>query len=154
MNYIQDLRRQVGHAPILVVGASIFTLDQQDRILLLLRVDNGCWGPPGGALEPGEVVEAAAARETLEECGLTVHKPNLYGVFSGEEQFYRYPNGDEVHFVNIVYLCRDFDGAITLSAEHTDWHWFPLDALPESISPPMIPILNQFAAEAQRQALE
>lgn len=146
MNYIQDLRRQVGHAPILIVGATVFALDEQNRLLLLLRVDNNCWGPPGGAVEPGEMVEEAAARETLEECGLVVHKLDLYGVYSGEEQFYRYPNGDEVHFVNIVYLCRVFEGEIKLSPEHTDWRWFPLDALPENISPPMIPILKQFVA--------
>jgi len=153
MNYIEELRHHVGHDPIHIVGASVFPLDEEGRVLLLLRVDNGCWGPPGGAVEPGEVVEEAAARETLEECGLRLHALELYGVFSGAEQYYRYPNGDEVHFVNIAYLCRGYEGEVRLSAEHTDWHWFPLDALPENISPPIIPILNGLAADLRRGEL-
>ncbi len=149
MSYLTDLRQHVGHSPLLIVGASVFVLDENNRLLLLLRVDNRCWGPPGGAVEPGEVVENAAARETLEESGLAVHGLDLFGVFSGEEQFYRYPNGDEVHFVNIAYLCREYNGEIRLSPEHTDWRWFPLDDIPEPISPPIIPILKQLSVYMQ-----
>lgn len=150
MNYIEGLRRHVGHAPLLMVAASVFVLDSEGRLLLLLRSDNHCWGPPGGAVEPGEVVEETAARETLEECGLALHGLELYGVFSGADQFYRYPNGDEVHNVNIVFLCREYAGEVRLSAEHTDWRWFTPDELPADISPPIIPILNGLAAEMRR----
>lgn len=153
MNYIEELRKHVGHAPILMVGATVFVLDEQDRLLLLLRADNNCWGPPGGVVEPGEVVEEAAARETLEESGLHLHDLSLYGVFSGEDQFYRYPNGDEVHNVNIAYFCREYTGEVRLSPEHTDWRWFALDDLPEAVSPPIIPILKQFLAERHKQGL-
>lgn len=62
MNYIHSLRQHIGHAPILMVGAAILILDIQDRLLLMKRSDSGCWGPPGGATEPGEVVEDAARR--------------------------------------------------------------------------------------------
>ena len=72
MEYIQQLRKYIGHAPILMVGAAILILDKQNRLLLLKRSDSGCWGPPGGATENGEVVEEAARRETLEETGLQV----------------------------------------------------------------------------------
>jgi 8-oxo-dGTP pyrophosphatase MutT (NUDIX family) len=147
MNYIQELRRHIGHAPILMVGATVFVLDDRNRLLLLKRVDNLCWGPPGGAVEPGEVVEEAAAREALEETGLVLHDLDLYGVFSGDNQFYRYPNGDEVHTVTIIYLCRAFSGDIRLSPEHTDWRWFELAEIPEEISPPIIPILRKFLGE-------
>ena len=150
MSYLTDLRRYVGHSPLLMVGATVFVLDEKGRLLLLLRADNHCWGPPGGAVEPGEVVEEAAARETWEECGLTLHDLKLYGVFSGDEQFYRYPNGDEVHNVTILYTCRRFTGEVRLSNEHTDWGWFELDQIPEAISPPIIPVLNRFLAEGER----
>ena len=74
MNYLGDLRKLVGHRPLLMVGATVLIVDDENRLLLLKRVDNECWGPPGGAVELGEVVEEAAKRETLEETGLEIGK--------------------------------------------------------------------------------
>jgi ADP-ribose pyrophosphatase YjhB (NUDIX family) len=62
MDYLLELRKYVGHRPLLMVGATVFVFDEEDRLLLLKRRDNKCWGPPGGAVEPGEVVEEAAKR--------------------------------------------------------------------------------------------
>jgi ADP-ribose pyrophosphatase YjhB (NUDIX family) len=65
MEYIQSLRQHIGHAPILMVGAALLIVDERNRLLLLKRSDSGLWGPPGGATEPGEMLEEAARRETL-----------------------------------------------------------------------------------------
>ena len=81
MDYILQLRELIGHRPILVVGAAILVVDSQKRLLLMKRSDNGCWGPPGGATEPGERVEEAAKREALEETGLQIGEMSLYGVY-------------------------------------------------------------------------
>src|SRR5664280_453363 len=97
MNYIQSLRQYIGHRPILMVGAAILIVNNENRLLLLERSDSSCWGPPGGAVELGEEVEAAARRETLEETGLEIGGMELFGVFSGPQLYYRYPNGDEVY---------------------------------------------------------
>jgi len=53
MDYIHQLRQHIGHRPILLVGAAILVVDEQECILLLKRSDSGCWGPPGGAAESG-----------------------------------------------------------------------------------------------------
>ena len=144
MGYLSDLRKYVGHSPLLMAGATVLVLDHRNRLLLLKRRDNKCWGLPGGAVEPGEVVEDAAKRETCEETGLSLGDFSLYGVFSGDDQFYRYPNGDEVHNVTIVYLCRHANGFVRLSSEHTQSNWFSLYELPKEISPPIIPVLEKF----------
>jgi 8-oxo-dGTP pyrophosphatase MutT (NUDIX family) len=144
MDYILQLRQFIGHRPILMVGATILILDEQSRLLLLKRSDSGCWGLPGGATEPGELVEEAAKRETLEESGIEVDKMSLFGVFSGPELYYKYPNGDEVYNVTIVYQSRDWHGAVQLNDEHTEWHWFAPSEIPENISPPIIPVIEQF----------
>ncbi|MGE5248849.1 MAG: NUDIX hydrolase [Bacteroidota bacterium] len=143
MSYLLELREIVGHRPLLMVGATVLVLDTEGRLLLLKRADNACWGPPGGAVEPGEAVEAAALRETLEETGLELPEVSLFGVFSGEDQFYCYPNGDEVHIVNIVYECRGPNRDVQLSREHTASGWFGPGELPEPISPPIIPVLSK-----------
>ena len=102
MDYTTQLRQYIGHRPILIAGAGILVLDEQNRLLLMKRSDNECWGLPGGSIEPGEVVENAARRETFEETNLEVGELSLFGIFSGPELFYRYPNGDEVHNIAIV----------------------------------------------------
>jgi len=150
LEYIQSLRQHIGHAPILMVGAAILIVDDQNRLLLLKRSDSGCWGPPGGATEPGEVVEEAARRETLEETGLQVREMSLFGVFSGPELYYKYPNGDEVYNVTIVYLSYDVSGDIHLNDEHTEWRWFTTDEIPENISPPIIPVIEQFKRQSRK----
>lgn len=149
MDYILQLRQLVGQRPLLMVGAAVLLTDPDGRLLLLKRSDSGCWGPPGGSTEPGERVEEAARRETLEETGLIIDRMNLFGVFSGPELYYKYPNGDEVYNVTIVYLSQDFSDqagghAIRLNAEHTEWRWFSVEEIPEEISPPMIPTIEQF----------
>jgi 8-oxo-dGTP pyrophosphatase MutT (NUDIX family) len=144
MDYIQSLRQHIGHAPILMVGAAILILDEQNRLLLLKRSDSGCWGPPGGATEPGEVVEEAARRETLEETGLQVGEMSLFGVFSGPELYYKYPNGDEVYNVTVVYLSRDISGNVQLNGEHTVWGWFTAKDIPDDLSPPIKPVIEKF----------
>ena len=144
MDYILQLRQYIGHRPILMVGAAILVLDEQDRLLMMKRSDSGCWGPPGGATEPGEVVEEAAKRETFEETNLQIGEMFLFGVFSGPELYYKYPNGDEVYNVTVVYRSHDWRGQVKLNGEHTEWKWFPADEIPEDVSPPIKPVIEQF----------
>ena len=144
MNHLQELRKFVGHNPLLMVGATVLIQDEKNRLLLLKRVDNESWGPPGGAVEPGELVEEAARRETFEETGLVTGELMLFNVFSGPEQYYRYPNGDEVYNVTIVYLCRNATGKIQLSDEHKEWQYFHVTKIPIPLSPPIVPIIKKF----------
>lgn len=144
MDYIIQLRQYIGHRPILLVGAAILVLDERSRLLLMKRSDNECWSVPGGSMEPGELVEAAAKRETLEESNLEIGEILLFGVFSGPEFFYKYPNGDEVYNVIIVYSSRDWHGEVQLNDEHTEWKWFAAHEIPENVSPPIKPVIEQF----------
>jgi len=144
MDYILQLREYIGHRPILMVGAAILVLDEQNRLLLMKRSDSGCWGLPGGATEPGEVVEDAAKRETLEETSIKIGEMSLFGVFSGPELYYKYPNGDEVYNVTIIYVSCDWHGEVKLNDEHTEWRWFASSEIPEDVSPPIRPVIEQF----------
>jgi 8-oxo-dGTP pyrophosphatase MutT (NUDIX family) len=144
MDYLLQLRQLIGHRPILMVGAAILVLDSADHLLMLKRSDNGCWGLPGGATEPGERVEIAAMRETFEEAGIEIGEMSLFGVYSGPELYYKYPNGDEVFNVTIVYLSHNWHGQVTLNEEHTEWNWFAAHEIPEDVSPPIKPVIEQF----------
>jgi len=144
MSHIAELRTLVGHRPILMVGAAILIQDSRQRLLMLQRSDSHAWGLPGGAVEPGEVVAEAARRETLEETGLEVGELELFGVFSGPDLFYEYPNGDQVYNVTIIYQARLSHADVRLNGEHIDWNFFPLVDIPTDISPPLIPVIREY----------
>lgn len=144
MDYILQLRQYIGHRPVLLVGAAVLVLDHEYRLLMMKRSDIGCWGIPGGAMEPGESAENTAKRETFEETNLEIGEMSLFGVFSGPELYYKYPNGDEVYNVSIVYLSHDWRGRIQLNGEHSEWKWFAAGDIPKDISPPIKPVVERF----------
>ncbi len=111
---------------------------------MIKRSDNGSWGVPGGAMELGESTEETARRELLEETGLKVDELLLFGVFSGKELYYRYPSGEEVYNVSIVYLAHVIEEPIhLLDGEHCASQYFDLADLPENVSLPIKPILKR-----------
>ena len=144
-NYIMDLRKVVGHRPLLQVGASVIVVDSENRILLQLRSDNHCWGYAGGSVELDEVVEEAAKRELLEETGLIAEELELFGVFSGKDTHYTYPNGDEVSNVDIVYICKQYSGELKCQhGEVEELKFFRVDEMPQNISKPIRVALNKW----------
>ncbi|GHU39493.1 ADP-ribose pyrophosphatase [Clostridia bacterium] len=149
-DYIKTLRKSVGHAPIILCGASVILVNADGEILLQKRQDNGCWCFHGGAVELDEVVEEAAKRELFEETGLVANSLELFNVFSGADMHYVYPNGDEVSIVDIVYICRDYSGELTAEQnEVSELRFFTIDELPDKISPPQRRPLRTFVEQMQ-----
>jgi ADP-ribose pyrophosphatase YjhB (NUDIX family) len=67
-----------------VAVAVILGNDQEGVLLGRRRIDPsaGLWSFPAGYVNRGEVLEEAAAREVLEELGVTVRLTGLVGVYS------------------------------------------------------------------------
>ncbi len=108
--YIAEMRKLVGHRPILQCAASVVCIDEIGRILLGRRSDNRKWGYAGGSAEMDEPAEACAKRELYEETGLLAEDLTLFCVNSGPQTHYVYPNGDEVSNFEVVYVCRKWQG--------------------------------------------
>jgi len=145
--YKKSLRKHVGHSSIIQYGATLIIFDSERRVLMIRRTDKNCWCFPGGSVELGEKVENVAIRETLEETGLHAEELKLFGVFSGEELYYKYPNGDEVYNIDIVYITNKYSGNIAECKSEKECRFFAIDELPEKISPPQIPIVNKLKDE-------
>ncbi len=113
-NYMMDLRKYVGHKPLIMVGASV-------------------------------ILKNAARRELAEETGLAAEELELFGVFSGEEFHHIYPNQDEVYIVDVVYLCKTYTGQLKAQKGEVErMRFFSADELPENISPPVRPVIEEW----------
>ncbi len=106
MDYIETVRRRLGHDLVITVGCGAVIEDPAGRILLQRRRAEDRWAVPGGLIEPGEFVAEAMRREVLEETGLDVEPQGLFGVYSGPEGYAEYPNGDRVFSVMLIMRAR------------------------------------------------
>ena len=122
MSYISQMRKYIGHQPMLSAGATVVVI-KDNKILLNLRSDTNTWGIPGGAIELGEALEETATRELKEETNLDCNSFTLLNVFSGKDFYFKYPNGDELYSVVVLYLANDVSGELKI----TDGESFKLD---------------------------
>ena len=104
--YLKDLRRHVGAALLLVPAVAVLVWDRDGRLLLVRESETGLWQTVGGAMEPDESPEQAALREAHEEAGVTVVLEGVRAVAGGPQFRLRYPNGDLVSYVSIVFDAR------------------------------------------------
>lgn len=120
---------RLGRQGKLRLGCSAAILDDQRRILLTRRADNGQWCLPGGAVESGESVAEACEREVVEETGLNVHVKRLVGVYSHPDQLVVYPDGNKAYIVALHFEAEIVGGKLGLSNETTDFGYFTLEEI-------------------------
>ena len=142
MGYIQEIRKYVGHSPIMVTAAMCIIYDKEKGILFEKRTDNGMWCVPGGALELGETLEEALRREVKEETSLDIFNPKLFDVKAGVHMVY--PNKDEVYYTDVVYEINEYKGEIKPDSESKELCWIKIDELPNDIMPTQIEYIEKF----------
>ena len=114
--------------PICPPIAADVIIEIDGRIVLIERKNypHG-WAIPGGFVDVGETVEAAAMREMREETGLEVEITDLLGVYSRPD---RDPRG---HTVSLVYVGRA-QGAPRAGDDAKAAALFSLDAVPAPLA--------------------
>ena len=113
-----------------IVGVGAVVLNSAGQVLLARRGHaplEGEWSLPGGAVEVGETLEEALAREIREETGVAVEVGPVIEVLDRVE---RAADGRvEYHFVIIDYLCHATDNRLVCGSDADDVQWVPLDRL-------------------------
>lgn len=107
-------QRFIAHGLIEVDGRFLFLKRRQGGYL------GGQWDIPGGAVEPGEASDAAAARECLEEAGLAcVVGERLSHVENMDT------GGRDINFHTVTFRLypEETDLVVTISHEHEAFVW-------------------------------
>lgn len=138
------MRREYPERPIVGVGTVIV---EDCRVLLARRGRApllGRWSLPGGVVELGETLRAAAEREALEETGLVVEAGEVLEVLDritpGENGAPKY------HYVLVDFLCRRRSGELRAGGDVLEVAWATLEDLPRYK-------LEQTAIDVIRKAL-
>ncbi|RIK30625.1 MAG: NUDIX hydrolase [Anaerolineae bacterium] len=108
------------------LGTSAIIFDENKRVLLTRRTDNGQWCLPGGAMDAGETAAEACEREVFEETGLHVRVKRLVGVYSDPNRLVIYPDGNKAFIVALSLEAEIVGGELGLSAETTEARFFSL----------------------------
>ena len=131
----------------IVPAVSAIVTDAQDRILLILRTDNGYWSIPGGGLKPGESVADATVREVKEETGIDCQVTGLVGIYSDPNHVAAYDDGEVRQEFSICFTTRMTGGTMTTSSESADVQFVPYHAIPDLRMHPSIRLRIQHYLE-------
>jgi ADP-ribose pyrophosphatase YjhB (NUDIX family) len=128
-DFLRELRATLGHRLLFLPGVNAVVFDDQQRVLLVRRSDDGRWTVVGGIPEPGEQPAQAIVREIHEETAVRAVPERVVGIYTEEPT--AYPHGDRVQFMSITFRCRAVGGEARVNDEEsTEVGWFALDELP------------------------
>ncbi|GAA2505977.1 NUDIX domain-containing protein [Streptomyces gobitricini] len=138
-DFIRAVRATAGHQLLFLPGVTAVVLDDEGRVLLARRADNGRWSLIGGIPEPGEQPAVSVVREVFEETAVecVVERVVLVETLPPVT----YPNGDQCQYVDTCFRCRAVGGDARVNDDESlEVGWFPLDALPPLRAPELFRI--------------
>ena len=108
----------------IIVGVGAVVWDDKGQVLLIRRANpprQGQWSLPGGKVEFGEPLQAAAQREVREETGLEVE---ILGLIDAVDAIHP-PGAEDAHYVLIDYGARVVSGAAVAGSVAAEVMWVP-----------------------------
>jgi 8-oxo-dGTP pyrophosphatase MutT (NUDIX family) len=100
-----------------------------NELLLVRHTYEPWWYLPGGGVKRGETFVEAARREVWEETAIHVSSLRLFGIYHNRLE------GKNDHVALFAARCSPSDAPISTSREIDAASFFPIDRLPEGVSP-------------------
>jgi 8-oxo-dGTP pyrophosphatase MutT (NUDIX family) len=130
-SYLGQLRKLVGSRTLISPGARAIILDEQGRLLLIQRSDNGAWGMPAGSLELQESILDCLEREVREETGLEVLEATPIALYTEPRFAFTTAFGDQIQMFALAFRVDRWQGSIVTSTDETTHaRFFAFDELP------------------------
>lgn len=140
-DYVHEIRKLVGHRPIIMNTSAGILVNEAGEVLLNERVDTHNWSLPGGYLEYGETYAQACVREYKEDSGLDVAIKSRIDIFDVGDV--HYPNGDITQTISALFLVEPVGGQLLQNAtdETLSLAYFPFNQLPSLLNQQTVDML-------------
>lgn len=102
---------------------------RDSELLLVRHTYEHWWYLPGGGVKHGESFVEGARREVWEETAIHISSLRLFGIYHNRLE------GKNDHIAVYVAHCSPFDEPTSSSREIDAASFFPIDQLPDAISP-------------------
>jgi 8-oxo-dGTP diphosphatase len=115
------MKREYPERPFVAVGAAVC---REGSVLIVQRgkaPSKGLWTVPGGAVDLGETMDQAAAREVREECGIQIKVGDVVGILDNivrDEQ-----GGVRYHYAIVDFAAQYVSGELEPSDELAGAAW-------------------------------
>ncbi|MCM3723711.1 NUDIX hydrolase [Solibacillus isronensis] len=120
---LEQIQQIINTTPKHIVSAATIILNSKNEVLLIKGPKRG-WEMPGGQVEEGESLTAAAIRETKEESGIDVEILKFCGIFQNVEK----------SICNTLFLAKPIGGTPTTSPESLEVGYFPIEEALEMVT--------------------
>ncbi|MGE7984462.1 NUDIX hydrolase [Solibacillus sp. NPDC093137] len=120
---MEQIQQVINTTPKHIVSAATIILNSKNEVLLIKGPKRG-WEMPGGQVEEGESLTAAAIRETKEESGIDVEILKFCGIFQNVEK----------SICDTLFLAKPIGGTPTTSPESLEVGYFPIEEALEMVT--------------------
>ncbi len=110
-----------------IVPAAAAAIIEDNKLLMIRRVDNDKWSLPGGTLDYGESLEDCIIREIKEETGLIIKVEGIINIYSNPNILIEYANGEVRQEFTTVYKATKLSGELKIDNESKDILWIELN---------------------------
>lgn len=129
IDYIDDPNAPVANSVVPSVVAIV--RDEQGRVLMIHRTDNGKWALPGGGHDIGESIADTVVREVKEETGYDVEVETLTGTYTNPRHVMAYDDGEVRQQFSLAFRAKLIGGTATTSTESDEVEWVTPDQIDE-----------------------